>query len=91
MMLFFVDVVDAVDGDVVDEDKILQSGRVNCLYTIVIIIAWPSARLQHGEHGQCSNPSPTLLFSRSPAKTTSATLFAASLVVSVGKHSHTNN
>jgi hypothetical protein len=39
MMLFFVDVVDAVDGDVVDEDKILQSGRLRCLYTIFIMMA----------------------------------------------------
>jgi hypothetical protein len=59
MLLFFVDVVDAVDGDVVDEDKILQSGRLRCLYTIFIMLVCSSARLQHGEHGQCSNPSPT--------------------------------
>jgi hypothetical protein len=32
-----------------------------------------------------------LVFSRSPAKTTRSTLFATFLVVSVGKHSHTNN
>lgn len=58
-------VVDASDAfafavDVDDDGKLLQSGQLECLYTIFDNIAKPLVRLQDDEHGQCSGPSPTL-------------------------------